>query len=213
MSDRKERGVLAVISGFSGAGKDTLAGKLIREYGDYALSVSATTRAERPGEQDGKDYFFVSKERFLKMIADGELLEYAEYVGNYYGTPKAYVEQKLADGENVLLVIEINGALNVKKLYSEAVLIYIVPPSAAVLYERLRSRGTEDEETIRKRLRKALEESERVSGYDYILINDDLDESARRLHELIMAQKQRTGERLSFLSDFRMELNDLIKEM
>ena len=131
MSDRKERGVLAVISGFSGAGKDTLAGKLIREYGDYALSVSATTRAERPGEQDGKDYFFVSKERFLKMIADEELLEYAEYVGNYYGTPKAYVEQKLADGENVLLVIEINGALNVKKLYPEAVLIYIVPPSAS----------------------------------------------------------------------------------
>ncbi len=213
MNETRERGVLAVISGFSGAGKDTLVGKLLAEHEDYALSVSATTRAMRAGEQDGRDYFFVTKERFLEMIRNGELLEHAEYVGNHYGTPKAYVEQKLSEGKNVLLVIEINGALSIRRLYPEAVLIYIVPPSARTLYERLSGRGTEDAASVKKRITKALSESELVSEYDYILINDELDASAARLHELIQAQKQRSANRAAFVSAFRTELAELIKEI
>ena len=142
----------------------------------YAYSVSATTRSPRPGEVDGVHYFFISKERFEEMIEKEELLEYASYVGNYYGTPKAYVEEKLEQGFDVILEIEVQGALLVKEKEPNAILIYMLPPGARPLYERLSGRGTETEEVIRKRMTRAAKEAEYLVKYDYIIVNHDIDE-------------------------------------
>ena len=175
---REKKGILIVVSGFSGAGKGTLMKKLMQDYDNYALSISATTRQPRVGEEDGREYFFITKEEFEKMIAKEELIEYARYVDNYYGTPRAYVEEQLEAGKDVILEIESVGALNVKKIFPEAVLVFITPPDADELEKRLRGRGTEDEETIIARLRKAAKESEGVEKYDYIVINDTVKECA-----------------------------------
>mgnify|MGYP000729754057 CR=1 FL=1 len=135
---QKSKGILIVLSGFSGSGKGTIMKELMKKYSEqYALSISATTRSPRPGETDGVEYFFKTKEQFEKMIADDELIEYAKYVDNYYGTPKAYVEEQLEAGKNVILEIEIQGALNIKKMYPDAVLLFIMPPSAEELERRL----------------------------------------------------------------------------
>ena len=156
MCEMSERGKLIVISGFSGAGKGTLMKELMRQHQErYALSVSATTRKPRVGEQDGVDYFFVTKERFEAMIEGGELVEYAQYVGNYYGTPKAYVEEQMAAGKNVILEIEIQGALKIKERFADAVLMFVTAPSARVLHDRLVGRGTETPEVIAARLSRA----------------------------------------------------------
>ena len=174
-----KKGILIVVSGFSGAGKGTLMKELMRKYPEnYALSISATTRGPRDGEVDGREYFFLSREKFEKMIANNELIEYAKYVENYYGTPRAYVEKMLDEGKDVILEIESVGALNVMKIFPEAVLVFITPPDADELEKRLRGRGTEDEETIIARLRKAAKESEGVEKYDYIVINDTVKECA-----------------------------------
>ena len=148
MTENKKRGLLVVVSGFSGAGKGTLIRELLRQYPNYRLSVSATTRAPRAGEEDGKDYFFVSRERFEEMIAGHKLIEYASYVGNYYGTPRDYVEEMLAAGNDVILEIEIQGALKVKDIFPEAVFVFVAPPDAETLEQRLTGRGTENAETI-----------------------------------------------------------------
>ena len=137
----KEKGLLLVISGFSGAGKGTVVKRLLELHNDYALSISATTRSPREGEQNGREYFFKSTEEFESMIDNSELIEYAKYVSNYYGTPKAYVEEQLEAGKNVILEIEIQGALNIKKMYPDAVLLFIMPPSAEELERRLVGRG------------------------------------------------------------------------
>ena len=156
------QGILIVVSGFSGAGKGTIMKALTERYEGYALSVSATTRSPRPGEEDGKAYFFKSVEEFEQMIADGALIEYARYVSNYYGTPRSYVEEQLAAGHDVILEIEIQGARKIKEQYPDAVLLFVTTNDAQTLKDRLTGRGTESEEVIRNRLLRAAQEAEGI---------------------------------------------------
>ena len=151
------KGILTVVSGFSGAGKGTVMKELLKRYDNYALSISATTRDPRPGEEDGREYFFKSVEEFEKMIAQDELIEYAKYVNNYYGTPKEYVMQQLEEGKDVILEIEIQGALKVKEKYPDTLLLFVTPPGARELKERLVGRGTETMEVIESRMKRAVE--------------------------------------------------------
>lgn len=205
MSSKK--GLLVVVSGFSGAGKGTLIKGLIEAHDNYRLSISATTRAPRPGESDGKEYFFVSRQCFEQMIEKQELIEYAAYVGNYYGTPKAFVERELAGGKDVLLEIEIQGALKIRERFPEAVLIFVAPPDAETLRKRLLGRGTETAEQINARLRRAAEESCWMPDYDYLLINDDLDTAVKALHTLIGSQHSRMSQNRIFAEQLRDDLN------
>ena len=205
----QHQGILAVISGFSGAGKGTVMKALLEQYDNYALSVSATTREPRPGEANGREYFFVSEQEFTSMIEKGDLIEYARYVNHYYGTPKAYVESMLAEGKDVLLEIEIQGALKVKQQFPEALLGFIVPPSAAELKNRLLSRGTESEDVIEKRLSRAAEEAEGMSSYDYILVNDTVEDCTARLHGLIQSQHYKTSANQKLIVQMEQELKEL----
>ena len=207
------QGILVVVSGFSGAGKGTLMKELLKRYDNYALSISATTRAPREGETDGKEYFFVTKEQFEKMRDERKLIEYAQYVNNYYGTPKEYVEQKMAEGKDVILEIEIQGALNVKRQYPDAILIFVVPPTAAELKRRLVSRGTETEEVIASRLKRALEESEEMESYDYILVNDTVDQCVEELHHLIQSQHLKAGNSRTLMDRIKTELHELAESL
>ena len=206
------QGILIVVSGFSGAGKGTIMKALTERYEGYALSVSATTRSPRPGEEDGKAYFFKSVEEFEKMIADGALIEYARYVSNYYGTPRSYVEEQLAAGHDVILEIEIQGALKVKKQFPNALLLFVMPPSAAELKERLVGRGTEALDVIQNRLRRAVEESKGIENYDYILINDQIEGCVERMHQLIQDHHSRTCNQTAFIEKMREELHKINKE-
>ena len=206
----KRKGILAVVSGFSGAGKGTLMKALLETYGEqYALSISATTRKPRPGEEEGKDYFFVSKERFQQMIQEDALIEHACYVGNYYGTPKEYVTRQMEAGRDVILEIEIQGAFKVKEIFPDALLLFVTPPSAAELERRLRGRKTETEEVIRDRLRRAFEEAKYMEQYDYLLINDDLKTCFKELNQLIQAQHLRTGSSRERILGMKAELESL----
>ena len=202
----RRRGILIVVSGFSGAGKGTLVKKLVEEYDGYALSVSATTRQPRAGEQDGREYFFVQKEEFEQKIAENGLIEYACYCDNYYGTPREYVERQLADGKDVILEIEIQGALKIKKQYDDALLLFVMPPSAAELRRRLVGRGTETEEVIEKRMHRAAEEAEGIEQYEYIIVNDDLDVCVSQLHEIITAAHKTPRINKELISNIRKEL-------
>ena len=203
------QGILIVVPGFSGAGKGTLMKELLKRYDNYALSISATTRAPREGETDGKEYFFVTKEQFEKMRDERKLIEYAQYVNNYYGTPKEYVEQKMAEGKDVILEIEIQGALKVKKRFPDALLLFVTPPSAEELRRRLVGRGTETLEVINARLARAAEEASGMEAYDYLLINDDLDRCVEEMHQLIQLQHRKTSYHLDFLSKMREDLYHL----
>lgn len=205
--DRK--GILVVVSGFSGSGKGTLMKALVEKYHQYALSISATTRQPRPGEENGREYFFVTREAFLKMAEENALIEYAQYVENYYGTPREYVEKQLASGRDVILEIEIQGALRIKEQYPDALLLFVTPPSAEELKRRLTNRGTESAEAIEARLKRAAEEAEGVEAYDYIVVNDDLEACTERLHQLIEAQHSRTSLQKEFLNRIRAELKHL----
>ena len=199
----KRAGVLSVISGFSGVGKGTIVKKLVEKEG-YALSVSATSRAPRQGEVHGREYFFLTREEFHSMIENNGLIEWAEYVSNFYGTPREYVEERLAGGEDVILEIEPQGALTVKAQYPEAVLIFIVPPNAKELENRLIGRGTEETETIKKRLKRAAEETAFIENYEYIVINDDLEDAVSDIHHIIQAashKRERVGEFVDILTD------------
>lgn len=202
----KRRGILIVVSGFSGAGKGTLVKKLIDEYEGYALSISATTRQPRPGEEDGREYFFMEKEQFEHKIAENGLIEYACYCENYYGTPREYVERQLADGKDVILEIEIQGALKIKKQYEDALLLFVMPPSAAELRRRLEGRGTETKEVIDKRMRRATEEAEGIEEYDYVVINDELETCVRQLHGIITAAHNTPDRNKEFIENIRTEL-------
>lgn len=181
-----KRGILAIISGFSGAGKGTVVNKLL-EKDNYAVSISATTREPRQGEVDGKNYFFKSRDEFENMIENNQLIEYAEYVGNYYGTPRDYVFKKLEEGYDVILEIEMQGALKVKEKFPETALIFITPPSADELRKRLVGRGTETIEQIDKRMSRAVDECDYMNKYDYIVVNDDLDECVDEIHRLLQS--------------------------
>ena len=204
-----KQGILTVVSGFSGAGKGTLMKALLEKY-EYGLSISATTRAPREGEQNGREYFFLTKEQFEDMISKNELIEYAQYVGNYYGTPKKYVQQQLDAGKNVILEIEIQGALNVKKMFPDAILIFVTPPSAAELKSRLVGRGTEDMETIDKRMKRAAEESQFMNSYDYIAVNDKLDECVEELNDTIQRAASLLAEGKKF--DAEKDFSELIEK-
>ena len=205
----KKKGILIVVSGFSGAGKGTLMKRLLEDYDDYALSVSATTRSPRPGEEDGREYFFKSVEEFEKMIAQDELIEYAKYVNNYYGTPKEYVMQQLEEGKDVILEIEIQGALKVKEKYPDTLLLFVTPPGARELKERLVGRGTETMEVIESRMKRAVEESEGMDQYDYLVINDDLDTCVKEMHRINRAEHDRVCRNEEFIGRIRKELEEL----
>ena len=199
----KKLGVLSVISGFSGVGKGTIVKKLVAEE-DYALSISATSRAPREGEVHGREYFFLTRDEFHSMIESDGLIEWAEYVNNFYGTPREYVEERLAEGKDVILEIEPQGALKIKEKYPEAALIFIVPPNAKELENRLIGRGTEEADTIKKRLKRAAEETEYIDNYEYIVVNDNLDDAVRDIHHIIQAashKKDRTGGFIEALTD------------
>ena len=206
MRNLNERGILTVVSGFSGSGKGTLMRELLKHYDCYVLSISATSRKPRPGEKEGESYFFKTREEFEEMIRKGELLEHAEYVGNYYGTPKKFVDEKLAEGKDVILEIEIDGAMQIRDKYPDALLVFVTPPDAKKLRRRIESRGTEDKENIEKRMRRAEMESYGMSGYDYIVVNDDLEECTRLLHEIIQASHYRPEHQREFLDQIRKEL-------
>lgn len=205
------KGILVVVSGFSGVGKGTLMRCLTERYGYYALSISATTRAPREGEEDGREYFFKTKEEFEQLIEEDRLIEYACYCGNYYGTPRDYVEDQMEQGRDVILEIEIQGALKIKEKYPDALLLFVMPPDAQTLAERLRGRGTESEEVIRARLDRAVEESIGVDQYDYIIINDELETSVEELHHLIDSQHNRMDRNMEFVRRIQREIQTYAK--
>lgn len=206
----KQKGQLIIMSGFSGSGKGTITQALLDRYHDeYALSISATTRDPRKGEKHGEHYFFLTKDEFEKMIQNEDFLEYACYVDNYYGTPKRCVEEQLESGKNVILEIEIQGALQVKEKVPEALLVFVTPPNAQILEERLRGRGTETEEVIASRMARAAEEADGCEVYDYLVVNDDLDDSVTLLHQIIQCEKHKMKQHLDLVKQIR---NDLIKK-
>lgn len=195
-----ERGKLIVISGPSGAGKSTVVFKAIEGRTDVCFSTSVTTRKPRPGEVDGREYFFVEPQRFDEMVANNELLEHAEYVANHYGTPRAYVEQKLSEGLNVLLDIEVQGARQIRDSMPEAVKIFIIPPTLEELRRRLEGRGTDTARAIEARLIRARQEYEEADFYDYILVNNDVDRAAQELAAIITAEHCRFADRKQLLA-------------
>lgn len=207
----RRKGIIIVVSGFSGAGKGTLMKKLTEVYDTYALSVSMTTRAPRPGEQEGRDYFYVSREEFERRIGQDGFVEHAEYCGNYYGTPRDYVESQLEAGRDVILEIEIQGALEIKKKFPTALLLFVMPPSAAELKRRLTGRGTETEEVIERRLRRAVEEAQGIEEYEYIIINDDLDTCVKEMHSLIQGAHDTPFRNKEFIGEIRSQLEELTK--
>lgn len=207
----KKQGILVVVSGFAGTGKGTVMKELLKRYDNYALSVSATTRSPRDGERNGVEYFFKTKEEFEQMIREEAFLEYACYVENYYGTPKAYVEEKMAEGMDVILEIEIQGALAIKEKFPEAVLLFIAPPSADVLKQRLVGRATETPEVIEKRLARAVEESEGIENYDYLVVNDDLTECVETVHNMIQSEHWKMSRRNEDVEKLRKEISKFAK--
>ena len=205
------KGVLTVVSGFSGAGKGTVMKRLIQKYDDYALSISVTTRKPREGERDGIEYFFKTKEEVETMIENDEFLEYARYVDNYYGTPRFYVEEMLAKGKNVILEIEIQGAMQIKSKNPEAVLVFVTPPSFEELRNRLVGRGTETADVIESRLRRASEEAEGMPSYDYILVNDQVEDCVDRLHQIILSERAKTQRNEEFINTIQQEARIFMK--
>ena len=180
-----DKGKLLIISGFSGVGKGTIVEKMLEAFDNYKISISCTTRDPRPAEEDGVHYHFISKDEFEKMIENNELLEHAKYVDNYYGTPKKFVDDCLERGDNVILEIESEGARKVKDKMPEAIMIFVLPPSAKHLKDRLVGRGSEDLEAIEKRLSKAVEETDAMKHYDFFVINEDIDTAAENIDKIV----------------------------
>ena len=206
------QGTLVVVSGFSGAGKGTVMKRLLEKYDDYALSISVTTRNPRPGEEDGREYFFRKREEFEKLIQEDALIEYAQYVENYYGTPRSYVEEQLQAGRNVILEIEIQGAMKVKKKIPEALLVFVTPPTVEELERRLRDRGTETAQVIADRLARAGEEAKGMDQYDYILVNDTVEECVDHLHQIIVSEHSRGSRNTEFIADIQEQTRAFQKQ-
>lgn len=203
----KDKGMIVVLSGFSGAGKGTIMKHLLQEHpGEFHLSISATTRKKRQGEEDGREYFFKTRDEFDDMIRQDRLLEYATFNGNSYGTPRDYVEKLVEEGKDVLLEIEIQGALQVKKLYPEALLLFVMTPTADELKARLVGRGTETEEVIAQRLAISGKESSYMPGYDYLVVNDDIDRSVELVYSIISCEHYRTSRNIEKIKEMQKEL-------
>lgn len=198
-----KRGIITVVSGFSGAGKGTIVRELVDQYG-YVVSVSATTREPREGEIDGVHYFFKTNAEFEEMIQQGELMEHAGYVDHYYGTPKTYVMEQLERGNDVILEIEMQGALQIKQNFPEAVLVFLTPPSYEELKKRLVGRGTETEDVIAKRLERAAQECTYMQKYDYIVVNEEIADCVENVHRLIQS--------VHFKREYQQELMTRITE-
>lgn len=196
-----DKGILVILSGPSGSGKDTVLNKFLDGRNDAKVSISMTTREKREDEVDGVNYYFVSREYFEKKLSEDKMLEYAEYAGNLYGTPKGPVDEMLAEGKAVILKIEIQGADKIRKLYPDVVSIFLMPPSASVLENRLRGRNSEDEETINHRLVIAKEEMRRAADYDYVVINDTVENAAAGIETIINAERRKTFRNKKIISE------------
>ena len=204
------KGKLIVVSGFSGAGKGTVIKRLV-EKDDYSLAISATTRQPREGETDGKEYYFKSVDEFMSLIDYNGLIEWAQYVDNYYGTPRKFVEDEIAAGKNVILEIEVQGAMNVKAQYPNAILIFITTKDIDTLYNRLVSRGSETEEVIAKRMARAAEEATSMENYEFIVINDDLEECVDAVNSIVVSESCKKENRTDFLIGIKNQLDERIK--
>ncbi|MBW6409796.1 guanylate kinase [Clostridium weizhouense] len=204
--NKKKRGLLIVISGPSGAGKGTICKELIKNNNNLSLSVSATTRSPRQGEIDGINYHFLSKEEFLKRIEENDFLESAEVYGNYYGTPKSNVEEILESGKDVILEIDIQGALKVKENTEEGVFVFILPPSMEELKQRIIKRGSETPESLMKRFKSAYKEINFVSKYNYAVVNDEVDVAVSKLEAIILAEKCRVDRLKHSILDSKEDL-------
>ena len=199
-----KRGMLIVLSGPSGVGKGTVRKEIFSQEGNnFDYSISMTTRQMRPGEVNGKDYYFVSKEEFEKEIADGGMLEYAQYVDNYYGTPLKYVNEMLDAGKDVFLEIEVKGAMQVREKVSDGLFIFLTPPDLMELRQRIINRGTDDLETIDKRMEKAKDEIEMMQNYDYAVVDDEVTKAAEKIKTIIRAERWRVKR---FLPDYKKQL-------
>lgn len=202
-----DKGLVVVLSGFSGAGKGTIMKHLLEAHPqDYNLSISATTRAMRAGEKEGREYFFKTQEEFEEMIKNNELLEYATFNGNSYGTPRAYVEQLIERRKDVILEIDTHGALQVKKMYPDALLLFTMPPSAAELKNRLVGRGTETEEVIAQRLAISNSEADIMDSYDYLIINDSLERAVDQVHNIIQAEHFKVSRNTLTINEMKEQL-------
>ena len=204
-----KRGMLIVLSGPSGVGKGTVRKEIFSQEGNkFDYSISMTTREKRPGEVDGKDYYFVTKEEFENEIANGGMLEYAQYVDNYYGTPLKYVNEMLDSGKDVFLEIEVKGAMQVCKKCPDGLFIFLTPPDLMELLQRLINRGTDDIAKINKRMKTAVEEIEMMQNYDYAVVNDEVPRAAEKIKTIIRAERWRVKR---FLPDYKKQLGDALK--
>lgn len=211
MIKTKTRGLLTVISGPSGCGKDTVVKEVMKKNKNTWLSISCTSREKRGNEKEGVDYYFLSKEEFERKIEKNELLEYAEYADNYYGTPKEYIEEHLKKGEDVFLVIEIQGALKIKEILPDTLFIFILPPSMKELRRRLENRKTETPEKINKRFKTAYKEINEVAKYNYVIVNDEVEVAANKLNSILTAERSRV-DRIEqvFLNNPEEEMHELL---
>ncbi|NLK36469.1 MAG: guanylate kinase [Epulopiscium sp.] len=199
-----KEGILVIISGPSGSGKGTVVSELVKTD-SFLLSISATTRSPRAYEKNGEHYYFYTKEEFEYMREHGQLLEWAEFCDNYYGTPRIYVEKQLKQGKNIILEIEVQGALQVKKLYPESILVFLIPPNLEELGRRLINRGTEDKETINKRIHRALEEMEYIPQYDYIVINETVEKAKKDIETIVAAETMKCSRNKKIKEIFKGE--------
>ncbi|OGO85978.1 MAG: guanylate kinase [Clostridiales bacterium GWD2_32_59] len=207
MLTKDKKGVLIVISAFGGAGKGTIIKELIKDE-HTILSVSATSRVPRPDDEEGVTYFFKTREEFENMIRGNELLEWVEFCGNYYGTPRSYIEDKLLANENVILELEEVGAIKVKEMYKDAVLIFILPPNMNELISRLKKRG-ENDEYISKRLKKSIDEAELIKHYEYVVVNDILEDTVEDIKKIIYVAKSKVAKNQKLIDDIKEELKNV----